>query len=97
MKKSEQDQYIIEQYEQNERAMILIYAQWCINEELDPLELYERAYPNQPKNESLIKAIEKTVPKEEVINISFETVIQALQMFGNDDLAFVISEAYTKK
>lgn len=97
MHMSEQDQYIIEQYKQDERAMVLIFAQWCVNEGLDPIKLYEQAYPNQARNGILLNALKKTVPKKEAVDISFETVVQALQMFGNDDLAFVVSEVYEKK
>ena len=97
MKLSDKDKYIIERYQQDEAMMALIFAQWCINHELDPLEVYERAYPNQAKNKSLLEAIEKTVPKNESEEISKEVVQHVLQLFGNDDLAFVIEEIMESK
>lgn len=97
MRKNERDRMIIEQYEQDERGMILIYAQWCINEGFDPLALYREAYPQQPKNDWLVQAMEKTVPPKASEDISHETVLQLLQMYGNDDLAFVVNEAYMKQ
>lgn len=97
MKLSDKDEYIIERYQQDEAMMALIFAQWCINHELDPLEVYERAYPNQAKNKLLLEAIEKTVPKNESEEISKEVVQHVLQLFGNDDLAFVIEEIMESK
>lgn len=97
MKLSDKDKYIIERYQQDEAMMVLIFAQWCINHDLDPLEVYERAYPNQPKNKLLLEAIEKTVPKNESEDISKEVVQHVLQLFGNDDLAFVIQEIMESK
>lgn len=97
MKLSDKDKYIIERYQQDEAMMVLIFAQWCINHDLDPLEVYERAYPNQPKNKLLLEAIEKTVPKNESEEISKEVVQHVLQLFGNDDLAFVIEEIMESK
>lgn len=97
MKLSDKDKYIIERYQQDEAMMALIFAQWCINHELDPLEVYERAYPNQAKNKLLLEAIEKTVPKNESEEISKEVVQHVLQLFGNDDLAFVIEEIMESK
>lgn len=92
MKLSKKDEYIIERYKEDEEMMILIFAQWCMNNDLDPIDVYEKAYPNQPKNKALLEAIEKTVPKEESEEISAEVVQHVLQLFGNDDLAFVIQE-----
>lgn len=93
MKRSERDQYIIDQYQNDEEMMILIFAQWCVNHNLDALTLYKQAYPNQPENKALREALEKTVPKEESEEISTEVVQQVMQLFGNDDLAFVVQEA----
>lgn len=97
MKMNEKDQYIIEQYQQDESMMILIYAQWCVNHELDALEMYQQAYPDQLINKELLKALDETVAKEESEDISIELVQHVLQLFGNDDLAFVIQEASDKK
>ena len=92
MNKKELEQQIIEQYKQDENMMILVFSQWCRNHDLNPLELYERAYPNQGKNVQLMQVMELTVPKEESSEIPDETVLQTLQLFGNDDLAFVVSK-----
>lgn len=97
MKLSKKDQYIIERYQQDEEMMILIFAQWCKNNDLDPLEVYEKAYPYQPKNNTLLEVMEKTVPKNESEDISAELVQHVLQIFGNDDLAFVIQEINQRK
>lgn len=97
VKLSEKDQFIIEQYQQDEEMMILIFAQWCVNNGLDARALYQEAYPNQLENKALTEAMEKTVPKEESEEISRELVVQVLQLFGNDDLAFEVQNVVVKK
>ena len=92
MNKKEMEEKIIENYRRDESMMILVFAQWCVNNDLDPEEMYLRAYPNQVANPALIHAMELTVPKEEAEYISFDTVIGVLSLFGNDDLAFIITE-----
>lgn len=93
MKKSKKDQYIIEKYQQDEEMMILVFAQWCVNHNFDPITLYQQAYPHQPENKALRAAMDRTVAKEESEPISTEVVQQVLQLFGNDDLAFVVQDA----
>lgn len=93
MKRTEKDNYIIEKYKEDEKMMILIFAQWCINHDMDALQLYRTAYPEQTENKALLDSMEKTVPKEESEEISLEAVQQVLQLFGNDDLAFVMQQA----
>ena len=97
MKMSEKGKYIIDQYENDEKMMVLIFAQWCVNHELDAKVLYEKAYPSQSENKLLLEAMEETVSKEESEEISIEVVQQILQLFGNDDLAFVVQEEIDKK
>jgi len=94
---NEKEKQIIESYQNEEKMMILIYAQWCINNELDPVTLYEQAYPGQGKNHTLTEVLELTVPTKESEIIPNETVLNALQLFGNDDLAFVIQEYIEKR
>ena len=83
---------VIENYQRDEEMMILIFTQWCINHDLNPQEIYGRAYPGQKENEALLKAIDATVSKEESDHIPDETVLTALSMFGNEELGFVVSE-----
>ncbi len=91
------DNKVIESYKNDEKMMILVYAQWCINNDLDPKSMYARAYPDQIKNDALREALELTVAKEESEHIPDETVLQVLQLFGNDDLAFIVQEAIDKR
>lgn len=84
---------IVESYRQDEDMMILVFAQWCVNEGLDPEELYGKAYPQQQSNERLKRVLELTVPKEEAGDIPDQTVLGVLSMYGNDDLAAVVAEA----
>ncbi len=97
MEQKEIEKRIIENYQSDERMMILVFSQWCVNQRLDPLKLYERAYPSQPKNAVLEETMELTVPKEESEKIADETLLQVLQLFGNDDLAFVVQEEIEKR
>lgn len=88
---------IVEVYRQEEDMMILVYAQWCINNDLDPAELYTQAYPQQHANERLARGMELTVSKEEAGDITDETLLGVLSMFGNEDLGMVVSEAIEQK
>jgi len=88
--RDEKETYIIQKYRENEEMMILIYAQWCVNNYLDPKALYNMAYPKQQIPSLLDDVMASTVPKNESEEITSDLVIQLLQMYGNDDLAFVI-------
>jgi len=92
MNRNELDELIIRNYQRDEQMMILVFAQWCINNGLDPLELYKRAYPQQLDNEALLRAMELTVPKGEAGEIPDDTVLGVLSLFGNDELAMVVTE-----
>ncbi|MDR6123245.1 hypothetical protein QFZ87_002842 [Bacillus sp. SLBN-46] len=92
MNQKEVEEKIIDNYRGEEKMMILVFAQWCINHNLNPEELYIRAYPNQATNPALREALELTVPKEEAGEVPDETLLGVLSLFGNDDLAFVVTE-----
>ncbi|MET0959249.1 MAG: hypothetical protein ABWX58_02845 [Psychrobacillus psychrotolerans] len=85
---------VIEKYEADENMMIQIYVQWCINHNINPLELYSRAYPLQPSNNVILELMETTEKNSTIIDTG--TVLYVLQLFGNDDLAFVVSEEEKK-
>jgi hypothetical protein len=95
MKKQLEEQ-IIENFQKDERMMILVFAQWCVNHDLNPEELYTNAYPDQINNQALKDAILLTVPKEEAGDVPNETVLGVLSLFGNEDLAFVVTEEMKK-
>jgi hypothetical protein len=97
MDKSELEKQIIEQYKADEGMMILVFVQWCVNHNLDAEAVYQKAYPNQAENPLLKQMLENAVSKEEAGDISDDTVLQVLSMFGNDDLAFVVSEEINKR
>ncbi|MGM0803592.1 MAG: hypothetical protein ACQET8_02560 [Bacillota bacterium] len=82
---------VISNYQKDEGMMIIIYSQWCVNNELDPKAVYLKAYPDQSKNEYVMHMLEQTVSIDEAEHIPHDTVLQVLSMFGNDDLAFVVS------
>lgn len=94
---NEKSKQVIENYQEQEKMMILIYAQWCINNDLDPVALYKKAYPNQLQNDALDEALTLTVPKKEAAVIENETVINVLQLFGNNDLAFIVQGKIDKQ
>ncbi|QFT89511.1 hypothetical protein FIU87_12700 [Bacillus sp. THAF10] len=97
MNKKDLEAAIVENYQKEENMMILVFAQWCINHNLDPIALYSKAYPNQTNNPALQQALELTVSKEEAGEIPDQTVLGVLSMFGNDDLAFVVTEEISKR
>lgn len=97
MDKKQLEEKIIQNYQGEEKMMILVFAQWCINHDLNPEELYLRAYPNQAANVALKEAMELVVPKDEAGEIGDETLLGVLSLFGNDDLAFVVTEEIAKR
>lgn len=97
MDRKEMEDQVIKSYQSDEKMMILVYAQWCINNDLDPVALYAKAYPDQLHNPALAEAMELTVTKEESEEIPAHTVLQILQLFGNDDLAFIVQSELDKQ
>lgn len=96
MSKEEIEKKVIENYQNDEKMMILVYAQWCINHSVDPQSLYMEAYPEQSENKALLETMELTVPKEESESIPNDTVLNILQIFGNNDLAFLVQREIEK-
>ena len=97
MNRKELEQQMIRAYQRDEGMMVLVFAQWCVNHGLDARELYRRAYPNQAENPLLAQMMENTVPKEESEDIPDSTILGVLSLFGNDDLACVVSEEIRKR
>ncbi|ANS77360.1 hypothetical protein AWM70_20530 [Paenibacillus yonginensis] len=97
MDAKEREQRIIDSYRQDEHMMILVFAQWCVNHDLNPAEVYVQAYPDQGDNPVLKQMSELTVPKEEAGEIADDTLLGVLSMFGNEDLAFVVTEEIAKQ
>ncbi|HJF32254.1 MAG TPA: hypothetical protein K8V56_10850 [Sporosarcina psychrophila] len=85
------DAQVIQKYQQDERLMIRLFVQWCANNEVNPHDLYRRAYPEQQENETMKKIIEEAKYEEE-IEIDNETMLDVLQLFGNDNLAFILTD-----
>lgn len=91
------EERIIESYKRDEEMMILIFAQWCVNNKLDPHALYLQAYPQQEGNQALSRALALTVSAEEAGFISDDTVLGVLSLYSNDDLAYVVTEAIQRR
>ena len=85
------DEQVIAKYKHDEKVMIQLFVQWCVNHQVDPNELYGRAYPEQRKNPSLQEVLKEMDDAEEM-EIDNETMLDVLQLFGNFDLAFILSE-----
>ncbi|SEC48651.1 hypothetical protein [Paenibacillus sp. GP183] len=96
MSNKEIEDEVIRNYQREENMMILIFAQWCVNHDLDPAELYRNAYPEQKDNASLRQALDLTVPKEEAGDVPDDTLLGVLSLFGNEELAFVVTEEIRK-
>lgn len=97
MSRKEIEEQIIHNYQRDEQMMILVFAQWCVNNELDPAELYARAYPQQSANPALKQAVELTVPREEAGDISDTTLLGVLSLYDNEALAFVVTEEIDRR
>ncbi|WP_144513152.1 hypothetical protein [Bacillus sp. FJAT-22090] len=85
---------IIQQYQDDEHIMIQLFAAWCANHQLDAFALYAQAYPLQQKNIPLINAVKEI--ERDTLEIDTETVVNVLQLFGNEDLAFVVLQEAKK-
>lgn len=96
-RRKELEEQIIAGYRRDEQMMILVFAQWCVNRGLDPAEVYARAYPQQEDNPALRQAMELTVPKEEAGDIPDRTLLGVLSLYGNDDLACVVTEEIDRR
>jgi len=97
MKQNELEQQLRANYDRDTRMMILVFAQWCVNHDLDPLELYRKAHPDQMENAELTDAFSLTVPKEEAGPIETDTLLAVLAAFDNDELALVVTETIQAK
>ncbi|PRO64834.1 hypothetical protein [Alkalicoccus urumqiensis] len=87
--KKEMEQRVIDSFRQDETMMAMVFSQWCINNGLDPESVYREAY-GTAVNPVLQEAVKLAVPKEEAGEVSSETVIQVLSLFGNDTLGEVV-------
>ena len=85
------DEQVIQKYQDDEQLMIRLFVQWCANQQLNPHELYMRAYPNQQENIAMQNIIEKA-DNEDAIHIDNEMMLDVLQLFGNEDLAFIVAD-----
>ncbi|MFC5604518.1 hypothetical protein [Sporosarcina koreensis] len=85
------DEQIIQKYREDETLMIRLFVQWCSNNELDPHVLYKKAYPEQMVNVALQEVIESDDGFDD-FHIDNETMLDVLQLFGNEDLAFVVAD-----
>ena len=97
MNNKQLEEQMIENYKREEHMMILVFAQWCINHDLDPAALYHAAYPDQPNNASLQQALDLTVSKEEAGEVADGTVLGVLSLFGNEELAFIVTQEIDKR
>ncbi len=86
---------IIQKYKDDEQVMIRLYVQWCKNNELDAMQLYQLAYPEQQENSAIKTMIEESTDTDEIA-IDDETMLDVLQLFGNDDLAFILAEVISR-
>lgn len=93
----EMEEFIVQSYQKEENMMILVFAQWCVNHDLDPVDLYKRAYPDQVENQALKDGVALTVSKEEAGDVPDETLLGVLSLFGNEDLAFVVTQEIEKQ
>lgn len=94
--KSKDDQ-VIENYQKDERMMVLIFAQWCVNNEVNAIELYEQAYPNQQRNTLLVEAFNEATEAGKTDEVTDITVFSVLEIFGNNDLAFEVQAVVDKR
>lgn len=84
-------EFIIKKYQDEERTMVHLFIEWCREHQHNPHIVYQLAYPNQPEN-PIISELMAELNDQEPLHIPNDTLLEVLQLFGNDDLAFVIAE-----
>ncbi len=92
-----QQQEIIQKYQEDEQMMILLFAQWCVNHQLQAMDLYLRAHPEQTTNLPLQQALNQTLIAEESPEISDELLLELLFLFEQHELAQVVSDEIKKE
>lgn len=88
-------EFIIKKYQDEEKTMVHLFIEWCREQEHNPHKVYQLAYPEQPEN-PIIKELMKELSEQEPLHIPDHTLLEVLQLFGNDELAFVITELIEK-
>ncbi len=91
------DEQVIENYQKDEKMMVLIFAQWCVNNDVDANELYKRAYPNQQANALLIDAYRQALEAGKSDEVTDITVFSVLEIFGNNELAFEVQSVVDQR
>lgn len=91
------DEQVIENYQKDERMMVLVFAQWCVNNEVDANELYKKAYPEQQTNALLVEAFKEATEAGKTDQVDDITVFSVLEIFGNSDLAFEVQAVVDKR
>ncbi len=84
-------EFIIQKYQDEERTMVHFFIEWCREHQHNSHEVYQLAYPNQPEN-PIISELSAELNEQAPLHIPTDTLLEVLQVFGNDELAFVISE-----
>lgn len=90
------DEQVIKKYQEDERLMVRLFVEWCKNYNLSPQTLYGKAYPDQQENPLLQEVLEE-ITDDEQFEIDNETMLDVLQMFGNYDLAFIVTDEIAKQ
>ncbi|CAM3995832.1 hypothetical protein [Alkalicoccus chagannorensis] len=90
------EEKIIQSFQQDEQMMAMVFVQYCINQALDPVEIYRRAYGSTDST-VLHRALELAVSKEEAGPIEKETLYAVLSMYGNEALAEEIEKTNRKE
>lgn len=91
----QKNEEIIARYQEEEKMMIRLFIDWCRTYEISPTQVYAAAYPEQLENE-LLGALIAEAATEPPIHVPTPTLLDALQTFGNEELAFVIAELSQK-
>lgn len=88
-------EFIIKKYQDEERTMVHLFIEWCREHEQNPQTVYQIAYPEQGEN-PIIKELVEELSEHEPLHIPTQSLLEVLQLFGNDELAFVIADLIDK-
>src|SRR5690625_6855763 len=84
------DERVIENYQKDKQMMILIFAQWCVKNEVDANALYKRAYPEQASNQLLANIFKETLEAGKSDQVDDTTVFSVLGRIGIHDVEFEV-------
>ena len=85
------DEQVIQKYQQDEQLMIRLFVQWCANNEVGSPRVIQTCI-SKATRKCHHEENHRRSRSEDDIDIDNETMLDVLQLFGNEDLAFIVAD-----